>query len=57
MEDGEGDLGYLTGYVPTGEYRRIKEAYRDRVHSKDGAHLSGGYRTTRSGRYDVETWR
>ena len=42
MEDGEENLGDLTGYVPTGEYRRIKEAYGDWVHSNDGVHLSGG---------------
>ena len=29
MEDGEGHVGDLSGYVPIGEDRRIKEVYRD----------------------------
>ena len=40
-EDGEGAAGDLTGYVPTGENRRIQESYREWVISNDGAHLSG----------------
>ena len=41
-EDGKGAAGDLTGYVPTGEYRRIQEVYGDWVHSNYGDHLSGG---------------
>ena len=40
--DSKGDAGYLPGYVPTGEDRRIQEVYADCFHSNDGAHLSGG---------------
>ena len=40
--DGDGDVGYLPGYAPTGEYRRIQEVYGDLVHSNVGAHRSGG---------------
>ena len=41
-EEGEGPTQDLTGYMPTGEDKRIMEVYRDWVHSNDGAHLSGG---------------
>ena len=42
MEDRDGPQGDLTGYVPTGEDRHIKDVYREWVHSNNGAHLSGG---------------
>ena len=42
MEDREGPAGDLPGYVPTGEYRWIREVYGDWVQSNDEAHLSGG---------------
>ena len=44
-EDGEGPVGDLPGYVPTGEERCIKEVYGYWVHSNDGAHLTGGVAT------------
>ena len=38
----EGDTGYLSGYIPTGDDRRIREVYRDWVHYNYGAHPSEG---------------
>ena len=41
-EDRKGATGDMPGYILTGEYRRIKEVYRDWVHPNDGVHLSRG---------------
>ena len=38
----EGDTGYLSGYIPTGDDRRIREVYRNWVHYNYGAHPSEG---------------
>ena len=43
-EDGEGTTGNVPGYQPTLEDLRLREIYRDWVHTNPGTHLDGGVR-------------
>ena len=40
--EGEGESGYVPGYVPTSDDLRLREVYGDWVHGNPGTHLDGG---------------
>ena len=41
-EEGEGEKGDVSGYVPTPEDLPLREVYGDWVHGNPGTHLDGG---------------